>query len=456
MNSENKPFYFAKLELENICSFGNRQCLNLLNEAGYPAQWTVILGDNGVGKTTLLQCLARMRPQLNEKSDDGEGQPKRKIEPEIIKEEDNDVLLRLTRSGASGIANILAEFIACDNFDRPGDFEGQKITIGIEIESSEDDIEDVTPIDTENEYFVEPLVLAYGAGRHMGIRNFERAAETGPVESLFNVGTELVDAEEMLWRFEYHKLKERKNDEIRLKKLKSLLVEILPDLNDLDDIEIRGPVLPGLNEKESGVWFRTPSGTVQLDQLSLGYQTVMAWIVDIAWRMINHYPDCVNPQREPAVVIVDEIDLHLHPKWQREIRNHLTGHFPRVQFITTAHSPLMAQDALDTNLAVVKNCSGQSVIESNPAIVKTWRLDQVLTSDLFGVQSSRPVHIERSMERRARLVQQDKLTKSEQNELRELDALIESLHTAELATDQAAMNLIRKIAKKFDQKPNDK
>ena len=269
-------------------------------------------------------------------------------------------------------------------------------------------------------------------------------------------GTELVDAEEMLWRFEYHKLKERKNAEIRLQKLKSLLVEILPDLNDLDDIEIRGPVLPGLNEKESGVWFRTPSGTVQLDQLSLGYQTVMAWIVDIAWRMINHYPDCVNPQREPAVVIVDEIDLHLHPKWQREIRNHLTGHFPRVQFITTAHSPLMAQDALDTNLAVVKNCSGQSVIESNPAIVKTWRLDQVLTSDLFGVQSSRPVHIEESMERRTRLVQQDELTEEEQNELKELDALVESLHTAELATDQAAMDLVRKIAKKFDQKPNDK
>ena len=454
MKSKNRPFYFAKLELENICSFGSRQCLNLLNEAGYPAQWTVILGDNGVGKTTLLQCLARMRPQLNEMSDDDNVQLNSRIEPEILKEEDNDVLLRLTRSGASGIANILAEFIACDNFDGPGDFEGQKITIGIEIESSEDDIEDVTPIDTENEYFVEPLVLAYGAGRHMGIKNIERTAETGPVASLFNVGVELVDAEEMLWRFEYHKLKERQNAEPRLQKLKSLLVEILPELNDLDDIEIRGPVLPGLNEKESGVWFRMPSGTVQFSQLSLGYQTVIAWMVDIAWRMLNHYPDRKNPLREPAVVIVDEIDLHLHPKWQREIRNHLTGHFPRVQFITTAHSPLMAQDALDTNLAVVTNCSGQSEIESKPAIVKTWRLDQVLTSDLFGVQSSRPVHIQRSMERRVQLVQKDKLKKSEQNELKELDALVESLPTAESATDQGAMNLIREIAKKFDQKPN--
>ena len=451
MNSKNIPFYFAKLELENICSFGNRQCLNLLNKTGWPAQWTVILGDNGVGKTTLLQCLARMRPQLNEMSDDDNVQLNSRIEPEILKEEDNDVLLRLTRSGASGIANILAEFIACDNFDGPGDFEGQKLTIGIEIESSEDDIEDVTPIDTENEYFVEPLVLAYGAGRHMGIKNIERTAETGPVASLFNVGVELVDAEEMLWRFEYHKLKERQYAESRLQKLKSLLVEILPKLNDLDDIEIRGPVLPGLNENESGVWFRMSSGTVQFSQLSLGYQTVIAWMVDIAWRMLTHYPDRENPLREPAVVIVDEIDLHLHPKWQREIRNRLTGHFPRVQFITTAHSPLMAQDALDTNLAVVTDCSGQSVIESKPAIVKTWRLDQVLTSDLFGVQSSRPVHIQRSMERRAKLVQKDKLTKSQQNELKELDALVESLPTAESATDQVAMNLIRKIAKEFDQ-----
>ena len=455
MNSENKPFYFAKLELENICSFGNRQCLNLLNEVGYPAQWTVILGDNGVGKTTLLQCLARMRPQLNEMPDNGIDQSNSRIEPEILKEEDNDVLQRLTRSGASGIANILAEFIACDNFDGPGDFEGQNITVGIGIKSSEDDIEDVKSKFSEYKNFVEPLVLAYGAGRHMGIKNFEKASETGPVESLFNVGAELVDAEEMLWRFEYHKLRRRQNAGLRLQKLKSLLVEILPDLNGLDDIEIRGPVLPGLSEKESGVWFRTPSGTVQLSQLSLGYQTVMAWIVDIAWRMMNHYPDCKNPLREPAVVIVDEIDLHLHPKWQREIRKHLTGHFPRVQFITTAHSPLMAQDALDTNLAVVTNCSGQSVIESNPAIVKTWRLDQVLTSDLFGVQSSRPVHIERSMERRAKLIQQDKLTKSEQNELKDLDALVESLTTAESATDQVAMDLIRKIAKKFDQKLND-
>ena len=446
MNSKNIPFYFAKLELENICSFGSRQYLNLLNESGYPSQWTVILGDNGVGKTTLLQCLARMRPQLNEVLDDGKVPSSSSIEPEIIKEEDNNVFRRLTRSGASGIANISTEFIACENFDGPVGYESKKIVLEIEIKSSDDKIEDVKPNFSECENFVDPLVLAYGAARHMGRKNIERAVETGPVESLFNVGAELVDAEEMLWRFEYYKLKEHEYAEQILPKLKSLLVEILPDLNDLRDIEIRGPLLPGLSENESGVWFRTSSGTVQLDQLGLGYQTVMAWIVDIAWRMLNHYPDSKNPLREPAVILVDEIDLHLHPKWQREIRKHLTDHFPKVQFITTAHSPLIAQDALDTNVTVVINRHDQSVIESKPTIVKNWRLDQVLTSDLFGVQSSRPGNIEKSMERRTTLVQKDKLTESEQNELNKLDDLVESLPTAESATDQAAMDLIRKIA----------
>ena len=70
MKSNNRPTYFTKLELENIRSFGGLQCLDLLDEQDRPARWTVILGDNGVGKTTLLQCLTRMRPVFNEAPDE--------------------------------------------------------------------------------------------------------------------------------------------------------------------------------------------------------------------------------------------------------------------------------------------------------------------------------------------------------------------------------------------------
>ena len=60
----------------------------------------------------------------------------------------------------------------------------------------------------------------------------------------------------------------------------------------------------------------------------------------------------MRPPPRAVVVIVDELDLHLHPKWQRELRANISAAFPNVQFIATAHSPLLAQSYLDTNLAV--------------------------------------------------------------------------------------------------------
>ena len=66
-NSEKQPpVYFSSLELENVRCFGQRQTLSLTDEEGNPVQWTLILGDNGVGKTTLLQCLAWMKPVVSE------------------------------------------------------------------------------------------------------------------------------------------------------------------------------------------------------------------------------------------------------------------------------------------------------------------------------------------------------------------------------------------------------
>ena len=59
------PIYLTSLELENVRCFGERQRLDLCDENGRPVQWVLILGDNGVGKTTLLQCLAWMRPVIS-------------------------------------------------------------------------------------------------------------------------------------------------------------------------------------------------------------------------------------------------------------------------------------------------------------------------------------------------------------------------------------------------------
>ena len=80
--------------------------------------------------------------------------------------------------------------------------------------------------------------------------------------------------------------------------------------------------------------------TLDVSQLSDGERGVLALVLDLARRLSQANPLLGDPLRDgEAIVLIDEIDLHLHPKWQRTIVEHLTGVFPRCQFIATTHSP---------------------------------------------------------------------------------------------------------------------
>jgi predicted ATP-binding protein involved in virulence len=108
---------------------------------------------------------------------------------------------------------------------------------------------------------------------------------------------------------------------------KDVLIRALPDVSD---IRFTSPT----NKKPTpGVEFETPYGWVPLRQRRYGYWTMIAWVVDLASRMVERYPDSDDSLAEPAVVWVDEIDLHLHPKWQRELIGFLSERFPNTQFI---------------------------------------------------------------------------------------------------------------------------
>lgn len=82
---------------------------------------------------------------------------------------------------------------------------------------------------------------------------------------------------------------------------------------------------------------------IQIDQLSGGYKAVLSVIADIAKRLSMANPDSLNPLEEEAVILIDELDLHLHPKWQKEIVADLKRTFPNSQFIVSTHSPFIVQ-----------------------------------------------------------------------------------------------------------------
>jgi hypothetical protein len=227
------------------------------------------------------------------------------------------------------------------------------------------------------------------------------------------------------------------------KRVQDTLINILPEV---DDLRIEPAEEPGGSPR---VEAKTPDGWVPLRRLGFGYQSQIAWLVDFASRMFERYPDSPDPLAEPAVVLVDEIDLHMHPRWQRQVIGYLTELCPNTQFIVTAHSPLVVQAAAGANIVLLRREGDHVVIDNDPEVLSNWRVDQILTSELFGLESARPPQIEAPLKERRALLAKPKLTSRDRARLAELDAQIGDLPAGESAEDRRAMELIRRAAEKL-------
>jgi predicted ATP-dependent endonuclease of OLD family len=270
--------------------------------------------------------------------------------------------------------------------------------------------------------------------------------ELDATASLFDPSLELADAKTILEDLDYASYKEQSHASELLEAVKSALAELLPDVPDASAIKLYGPAMPGTRKQKTGVQVVTPYGEVPLGALSLGYQTMTAWAVDLAWRLYQHYPEVTDPLKQPAIVLIDELDLHLHPRWQRQIRSHISAAFPQVQFIATAHSPLLAQTYLDTNLAVVRQEDGQAVIQNDPEVIRTWRLDEVVTSGLYEINRPFSPEIEGALAERTMLLQKRALSDPERARLAELESIAEAVSGEPRPEDAEAMNVIRHAA----------
>lgn len=93
----------------------------------------------------------------------------------------------------------------------------------------------------------------------------------------------------------------------------------------------------------------------EVNQLSHGEKAVIALIGDLARRLVIANPGLPNPLKGEGVVLIDELDLHLHPKWQRTILGNLTKTFPNLQFICTTHSPLVINHAEKESVFLLEN-----------------------------------------------------------------------------------------------------
>lgn len=413
------------LSLANVRCFGPKQTLDLSDGNGKPARWTIILGLNGTGKTTLLQALVgfELRSMPHKRVD-------QKNRPRFF-DFPPDMPLSILRNGP---CKFEVEITTSRNLSAiPVN------TSILETEVLRPGAMTFRPIHFDKAV---PCCIAYGASRRVGSATLSETEVTcDPTATLFSDNARLRDAEEWLLRLDYAAAKQstiQSRQKDRLEQVKHLLLSILPDI---DEIRLTTPSGTHPNARAE---FKTPYGWVPLRQLGYGYQTLITWVADFANRMVERYPDSPDPLSEPAVVLVDEIDLHLHPVWQRKLMGFLTERFPNTQFIATAHSPLVAQAAADANLAVLRREGDHVVIDNDVDNIRGWRIDQILTSDLFGLESARPPETERLLVERKALLTKSKPTAADKQRLAKLEDELGELPTGETAQEVKEREEIRK------------
>jgi predicted ATP-binding protein involved in virulence len=122
-----------------------------------------------------------------------------------------------------------------------------------------------------------------------------------------------------------------------------------------------------------------------INQLSDGEKCLLAMVGDLARRLAIAQPSLANPLEGEGIVLIDEIELHLHPQWQRGIVNRLTTTFPNCQFILSTHSPQVISDVQPDNIYILES-TPNGIIASHPQYSFGRDTSQIL-EDLMGTNS---------------------------------------------------------------------
>jgi hypothetical protein len=152
----------------------------------------------------------------------------------------------------------------------------------------------------------------------------------------------------------------------------------------------------GAYDKDEGQYVFSYEGReTPFNSLSDGYKAFVSWVGDLIGHLCAVAPPQVSIDGFSGIVLIDEIDLHLHPAWQRTIVPTLAAAFPKIQFVMTTHSPLIANTLRKENIFVTETAEdGSATIRQIQENVHGRGADQLLLSSYFGLQSTLPASLD--------------------------------------------------------------
>lgn len=416
--------YLNRVVLQNIKGFTEECDLDLSSDDATFPGWSVITGDNGSGKTALLKAIAiailgpdQIRGLIPDLSGwVTVGQEKGSISIEIKPDHEYD----RTQRGGFPANTFWAE-------------------VGFERRGPAWDIYSADVFRKKRRGAVNgPWAQSTSGWFALGYGPFRRLYGSSPdaqrlmvipgriphFATLFKEDATLAEGEEWVKQQQYRRLEQRPVEKLALENLLRLLSE---------DFLRQGVQIKEVNSE--GITLSDAAGRdMPLVDMSDGYRSALAMLIDIYRHMVNVYgADILSQDRDdkyvvnrPGVVLIDEVDTHLHPAWQRELGFWLKRHFPEVQFIVTSHSPLVCQAADGGRIYHLPQPGRGSAFRLHRDDYETiiaGKPDEILLSPAFELPHTRSPRAVEARERRARLISKQKATTLSSGEANELEQL---------------------------------
>ncbi len=185
-----------------------------------------------------------------------------------------------------------------------------------------------------------------------------------------------------------------------------------------DLLNISNDIKKVLVKKSENILLDSGFGPILLSEQSDGYNSILALITDIMEGLAN-FPQ-KDKSRATGIIFLDEIDAHLHPSWKMRIVDSLRRCFPFIQFIATTHEPLCLRGLGDNEIVVMKKDTQNIVFQDNIPSPRGLRVDQLLTSELFGLSTTIDPDLEKKFKRYYQLIANQTLTVEENKEFEKL------------------------------------